>query len=122
MSRFRTVFCGLVGAVLLAGCTAGVSDPGFNDPYEAQNRRAHAFNTNVDGGVVSRAGKVYTGVVPQEFRIGFSNMADTLSLPRTVVNQLLQGRPRVGLCDAAILRPRRLPRPRHDLGLPEHRA
>lgn len=82
----------LIAVAALAGCTAAVPDPGFNDPYEAQNRRVHAFNTSVDEGIVSRAGQAYVAVASPTVRTGVSNVADTLSLPRTVVNQVLQGR------------------------------
>ncbi|SDX85215.1 MlaA family lipoprotein [Citreimonas salinaria] len=82
----------LIVVAAMAGCTAAVPDPGFNDPYEAQNRRVHAFNTSVDEGIVSRAGRTYVAVASPTVRTGVSNVADTLSLPRTVVNQVLQGR------------------------------
>ncbi|WP_375257087.1 VacJ family lipoprotein [Citreimonas sp.] len=82
----------LLGVAALAGCTAVAPDPGFNDPYEAQNRRVHAFNARLDDGVVSRAGRAYVSVASPTVRTGVSNVAETLSLPRTVVNQVLQGR------------------------------
>ena len=58
----------LIAVAALAGCTAAVPDPGFNDPYEAQNRRVHAFNTRVDGGIVSRAGQAYVDVASPRSR------------------------------------------------------
>lgn len=87
-------------ALLAAGFVAGCSVPGPNeapdgihDPYEAQNRRVHAFNRGLDRAVLAPAGKGYARVVPQGVQDNVSNLADTVSLPGTIVNQILQGRP-----------------------------
>lgn len=88
----RRAIMGLMLAAGVAGCTAAVPDPGFNDPYEAQNRRVHAFNTQTDSGIVSRAGETYVAVASPTVRTGVSNVVENLSVPRSVVNQLLQGR------------------------------
>ena len=52
-------------ALLLAGCGAGPTADGINDPFETANRRVHAFNTGVDRVLVGPASKGYGGVVPE---------------------------------------------------------
>lgn len=82
-------------AVGLAGCSVpgpGGSPDGIHDPYEAQNRKVHAFNRKVDRALFSGDGPGYAEVVPVFAQDRVATFADTVSLPKTVVNQLLQGR------------------------------
>lgn len=87
----------------LAGCASNpVMQDGIliNDPYEAQNRRVHAFNKALDAGLIGPiAGLVSSGdddagtagqPKPVDLVI---NMGANLSLPGKVVNSLLQGQP-----------------------------
>ena len=70
-----------------------------NDPYEAQNRRVHAFNKGLDARVVRPVANLASGrdnggaagrAKPVDLVI---NMGSNLSLPGKMVNHLLQGRP-----------------------------
>ena len=61
------------------------------DPWEAENRRMHAFNRSVDRGVVRPAGKGYTQIIPDDIETLVSRFAENLSLPGSVVNSVLQG-------------------------------
>ena len=61
------------------------------DPWEAENRRMHAFNRSVDRGVVRPAGKGYTRIIPDDIETLVSRFAENLSLPGSVVNSVLQG-------------------------------
>ena len=94
MRRSKVVFLAVVASVL-AGCSvpgpAGTPD-GIHDPYEEQNRRVHAFNQKVDKALFSGDGPGYSDTVPMFAQERISTFADTVSLPQTVVNQLLQGR------------------------------
>lgn len=82
----------VMGVVLLTGCAqpaAEVSrDDAVHDPFEAQNRKVHAFNKKVFGKV---GGGTYARVVPTEIQDSIHNVADTLSMPQVAVNSLLQG-------------------------------
>ena len=77
-------------AGLLAACAGGPGPSGINDPYEAANRKVHAFNTGVDRVLVGPAAKGYGGVVPEPVKRVVGNVADTLDLPGDIANNLLQ--------------------------------
>ena len=79
----------LLATVLLAACGAGPAADGFNDPYEATNRKVHAFNKGVDRALVGPAAKGY-GAVPEPLKRAVGNVADTLDLPGDIANNLLQ--------------------------------
>ncbi|KRA45138.1 VacJ family lipoprotein [Pseudoxanthomonas sp. Root630] len=64
------------------------------DPWEKFNRKVHAFNNAVDRAVARPLARAYTAAVPRPVRLGVSNFFDNLRQPLTMVNQLLQGRPR----------------------------
>ncbi len=64
------------------------------DPWEPMNRRIHAFNLVVDRYLAHPLATAYVNVVPHPMRLGVTNFFDNLSSPLTMVNQLLQGRPR----------------------------
>ncbi|SMX40636.1 MlaA family lipoprotein [Maliponia aquimaris] len=94
MRGSRVVMLAGVAAVL-AGCSVpgpGGAPEGIHDPYETQNRKVHAFNRDLDTRLFSGDGPGYAGVVPGFAQDRISTFADTVSLPQTVVNQLLQGR------------------------------
>ncbi len=78
--------------VLAAACSNTVPTGEAFDPYEEQNRKMHAFNAKFDSSAVRGAGNGYTKIVPEPVQDNIANFADTVSLPQTVVNQVLQGR------------------------------
>jgi phospholipid-binding lipoprotein MlaA len=95
MNGFRTLML-VTFVAALAGCSVpgpGGAPDGIHDPYETQNRKVHNFNRNVDKRFFSGDGPGYAGTVPKDVQVTISNFADTVSLPQTVVNQVLQGRP-----------------------------
>jgi phospholipid-binding lipoprotein MlaA len=88
----------LFATALLALAACSVPEPGtapgsIHDPHEAENRRVHDFNRAVDARFLRGAGAGFSQTVPDGLEQTVGNVADTLSLPRTVVNQVLQGRP-----------------------------
>lgn len=90
----RAIFA-MTCCVFVAACaTSGPpsSPDGVYDPNETANRKVHAFNERLDKRLVRGSGKGYSEVVPDGVQQGVSNFADTVSLPQTVVNQILQGR------------------------------
>ncbi|MEM6373332.1 MAG: VacJ family lipoprotein [Pseudomonadota bacterium] len=64
---------------------------GVNDPYEAQNRKVHAFNRGLDRALVRPAAVGYTSVLPDELEESVGNFATNLGQPSVMVNSLLQG-------------------------------
>ena len=68
--------------------------PTAYDPWEKFNRKVHAFNNVVDRAVARPLARAYVAAVPRPVRLGVGNFFDNLRQPLTMVNQLLQGRPR----------------------------
>ncbi|WP_410218375.1 VacJ family lipoprotein [Paracoccus sp. (in: a-proteobacteria)] len=94
-----------LATLLVAGCASqpvvqdGVT---INDPYEARNRRVHAFNKALDGQVIGPVANRLRGPADDSPRdpdapIGplqmVINAGRNLSLPVKAVNGLLQGKP-----------------------------
>lgn len=73
---------------------APAQSPIAYDPWEKFNRKVHAFNNAVDRAVARPLARAYVAVVPRPVRLGVGNFFDNLRQPLTMVNQLLQGRPR----------------------------
>lgn len=85
----------LTVALAVAGCSVpgpGGAPDGIHDPYETQNRKTHQFNRKLDKKLFSGNGPGYAEVVPPFVQGRINSFADTVSLPQTVVNQVLQGR------------------------------
>lgn len=68
--------------------------PGAYDPWEGYNRRMHRFNNAIDHGVARPLARGYVKVVPRPVRLGVSNFFNNLGQPLTMVNSLLQGKPK----------------------------
>lgn len=68
--------------------------PGGYDPWEKYNRKMHRFNNAVDRGVAKPLARAYTKVVPRPLRLGVSNFFNNLGQPVSMVNALLQGKPK----------------------------
>ena len=79
----------LAAGLALSACAQQPVASGINDPYEAENRNTHAFNTRVDAALF-RGGE---GGPPGPVGQAVSNAGGNLGLPGKVVNSLLQGRP-----------------------------
>ncbi len=74
----------------LAACSNPNSMGGINDPYEETNRSWHDTNVALDRAVIKPVSTAYGTVVPDPLRKGLANVSDTLSIPGTVVNDVLQ--------------------------------
>lgn len=94
MSGFRAFFA--IAILVLAGACSvpgpGQAPDGIWDPNETANRKVHAFNTRIDEKLLRGTGGGYADKVPEDVQMVVTNVADAVSLPATVVNQLLQGR------------------------------
>jgi phospholipid-binding lipoprotein MlaA len=71
--------------------------PGAYDPWEKYNRRMHRFNLAVDRGVARPLARAYSKVVPRPIRLGVSNFFNNLGQPVSILNALLQGKPKQAL-------------------------
>lgn len=65
------------------------------DPLRGFNRRSFAFNAVLDRVLIGPVARGYRRVVPAPLRRGLGNVASNLREPATVVNAVLQGRPKV---------------------------
>jgi len=77
------------GVIVLAGCATPGPD-GIADPYEEVNRGWHDTNIALDKAVIKPVSTAYGTVVPDPLRKGLSNVSDTLGIPGSVVNDVLQ--------------------------------
>lgn len=69
----------------------GAAQP--DDPWESYNRGMYSFNTKVDKYVMRPIGVAYDEVVPNVVQRRVTSFFANLQEPRTMVNQVLQGRP-----------------------------
>ena len=79
-------------SVVLAGCT--IAKPRTDDPWERWNRKAYAFNDAADRAVIRPVAVGYRKVTTPNMRRVLSNFFSNLRMPITMVNNLLQGRPK----------------------------
>ena len=87
-------FAAIYGPVADPTLPAPVQAPVAYDPWEKFNRQVHRFNNAVDRTVARPLARAYVAAVPRPVRLGVGNFFDNLRQPLTMVNQLLQGRPR----------------------------
>lgn len=66
----------------------------INDSFEPFNRRMYAFNTQFDKKVAYPVSRVYQVVIPKPVRKGIANFYNNFKEIPTVVNSLLQLRPK----------------------------
>ncbi|WP_390911984.1 MlaA family lipoprotein [Pseudosulfitobacter sp. SM2401] len=82
----------LSAVAFVAACAVPEGSPdGIYDPYEAQNRKVHAFNRGLDKAIVRPTARSYSKVLPDEIEDSVGNFAENLGQPSVVVNSLLQG-------------------------------
>ncbi|MEA5125728.1 MlaA family lipoprotein [Xanthomonas floridensis] len=63
------------------------------DPWEAYNRKIHAFNRGADRVVFRPLAVAYDKVTPRPVKTGVRNLFSNFGQPGTAVSQLLQGHP-----------------------------
>lgn len=89
LRRFRVFGLALL-CCAVAACAAPPVARGIHDPYEAQNRKRFERSVAADQAVLRPIAKTYGQVVPEPARIVIGNVGDNLSLPSSVVNNVLQ--------------------------------
>ena len=90
-TNFVRTFAAITLLVSLAACGTPEAPSGINDPYEASNRRVHAFNKGLDRNVIRPVANGYGENVPRPVRAGLSNFGEFLRTPRYILNDLAQG-------------------------------
>ena len=86
-------------AILAAGCAATPGRTLPDDRWEGLNRKVYKFNDTVDRAALKPVAKGYRKITPHWMRIGIGNFLGNLEYPATMVNQFLQGKPKLGLRD-----------------------
>lgn len=98
LSPLRAAAAVLV-AMLAAGCATSPGRTVNDDRWEGFNRGVYKFNDTVDRAALKPVAKGYQKITPRWMRIGIGNFLGNLEYPTTMVNQLLQGKPKQGLRD-----------------------
>ena len=103
--RLALSACTLLALTLLGGCaTTGASQAkNPRDPWEGMNRGIYKFNDVVDRATLKPVAKGYKKVMPEWFRHGVGNFFSNLQYPATIINQLLQGKPKLAARDTGRL-------------------
>ena len=81
----------------VAPATPGRTTP--DDRWEGFNRGVYKFNDTVDRAALKPVAKGYRKITPHWMRVGIGNFLGNLEYPATIVNQFLQGKPKLGLRD-----------------------
>jgi phospholipid-binding lipoprotein MlaA len=84
----------LLCCLTLGGCAsqkATLTDP-ERDPWEAYNRKIHAFNEGFDKAIFRPVAKGYDVIMPDAPQRGVRNFFRNLNYPVTLLNSLLQGK------------------------------
>jgi phospholipid-binding lipoprotein MlaA len=98
MKLFRCLF---VLVIMLPGFSAwGLETEDNIDPWEPLNRRIFTFNETADKYVLLPAAKGYRRVVPDPAERGVNNFITNIYEFNSVLNSLLQGRPKNALKSA----------------------
>lgn len=93
----------LIALVCLAfvGCATAPGRTTNDDPWNGFNRGVHKFNDGLDRAVLKPTAKGYKKVTPGWLRAGIGNVFANVGYPITMVNQLLQGKPKLFARDTA---------------------
>lgn len=86
-------------AIQLSGGPPAATAP--RDPWRRFNRRSFAASRFLDRAIIGPVARVYRRVTPGPLRRGLGNAVANLREPATVVNGVLQGRPKVSVKAAA---------------------
>ena len=82
----------MVAAFLALAACATAPEQQFQDPYEEWNRKAFAFNDELDKIIIRPVTEVYVNLTPAPVEQGISNGFSNLSEPTVAASQILQGK------------------------------
>ena len=89
-------------ALLASACASNVTpreDRSPGDPWEPLNRTMYNVNDAVDRVSLRPVARVYKAVLPGFVRQGVTNFSRNLFVPRSIVNNVLQGKPHEGVTE-----------------------
>jgi len=95
MSRCVLLPCLAIASLALHGCASvpeGSRDP--RDPFERFNRSVYLLNDELDRGIARPFARGYTKITPDPVETGVSNFFENLTYPNTIVNNVLQLKPK----------------------------
>jgi phospholipid-binding lipoprotein MlaA len=96
---------GLAIALILAACAAGSAHADAKkknkDPLEKLNRASYQFNDALDRMALHPLAKFYAWAMPRPARTAVTNFVYNLSYPTTAINNVLQGKFKLGFQDGA---------------------
>lgn len=97
--RFKVIALVLF-AFAVSGCTSVPVDQRVeSDPWEGLNRSVYSANIAIDKATTRPLAKGYRAVLPSPVRKGISNFFRNLTTPRSIINNLLQGKPARGFSE-----------------------
>jgi len=100
MARSARASAVLLVATLLGACASVPAEQrAESDPWEPLNRTLFDVNTAIDKVTLKPIAKGYQAIIPSPVRTGVSNFYRNLTTPGSVVNNLLQGKPKRGLSE-----------------------
>lgn len=79
----------------LTGCAAMPGRTTADDPLQGFNRGVYRFNDAVDRAALKPVAKGYKKITPDWMRAGIGNFFNNLEQPWVIVNELLQGKPKL---------------------------
>lgn len=79
--------------LILAGCT--IAKPRTDDPWEGFNRKMYAVNDAADKAVIRPVAAGYRKITSSNVRRVVSNFFANVKMPITIINNVLQGDPRL---------------------------
>jgi phospholipid-binding lipoprotein MlaA len=85
----RLILC--LSLILVTTACSSLSQGENDDPLEGFNRKAYEFNKALDKNLLRPLAMTYAGYVPKRLQVVISSVAENLSTPGDVVNNLLQG-------------------------------
>jgi phospholipid-binding lipoprotein MlaA len=86
----RTLRLALLPCVLALGACSTTNGP---DPWRETNEKIFRFNEGVDRALLEPVAEGYDTVVPGLFELMIGNFFENLTVPRTLLNNVLQGKP-----------------------------
>ena len=86
--------------LIASGCAVTPPHEEAHDPLESYNRTMDSINESIDKAILKPVATGYTKVVPSPVRSSVHNFFSNLGEPLTIVNALLQGKPKQGLQDS----------------------
>lgn len=91
----------IAASCMLAACAGNqvADERAAYDPFESFNRKMYELNKKVDRATLKPLAKGYKNFVPGPIRHGFANVFANFGVPRSALNNFLQGKPKRGFSE-----------------------